>query len=194
MLDNDRPRIYAGSEMLAERIDPQVPYKALERAAREQLAGGPDAGLAWLAELGQQVDHVLEAGDHELVLDWSARLDRLAANLPEHPLAPGYLAAMLHRLDRRAAALAQGRDVDERREAAVGVRDRVRAFVAGHPRCRSGEIAERLDIAPSQASRALRELQQRGQVFLAEAGPDDHDGRVHRYIAADAAHTAASAA
>jgi hypothetical protein len=38
------------------------------------------------------------------------------------------------------------------------------------------------------------ELQQRGQGFLAETGPDDHDGRVHRYIAADAAHTAASAA
>jgi DNA-binding transcriptional ArsR family regulator len=180
--------------MLAERIDFEVPYKALERAAQAQLTGGPDAALAWLGELGQHVDHVVAADDLERVLDWSARLDRLAANLPEHPLAPGYLTAMLHRLDRRAAALAQGRDVEERREAAAGVRDRVHAWVAGHPRCRSGEIAERLDIAPSQASRALRELQQRGLVFLAEAGPGEHDGRVHRYVAAAAAHTAASAA
>jgi DNA-binding MarR family transcriptional regulator len=171
--------------MLAERIDFEVPYKALERAAQAVLGDEhDDAALAWLGELGQHVDHVVERDDLQRVLDWSARLDRLAANLP----------AMLHRLDRRAAALAQGRDVEERREAAVGVRERVYAVVAAHPRSRSGEIAERLGIAPSQASRALRELQQRGLVFLAEAGPDDHDGRVHRYIAAEAAHTAASAA
>jgi ribosomal protein S25 len=195
MLDSNRPRTYADVEMLAERCDFEVPYKALERAAKAVLGGDhDDAALAWLGKLAQHVDHVVEADDHERVLDWSARLDRLAANLPAHPLAPGYLAAMLHRLDRRAAALAQARDVDERREAAVGVRDRVYAFVAGHPRSRSGEIAERLGIAPSQASRALRELQQRGQVFLAEAGSDDHDGRIHRYVAAAAAHTAASAA
>jgi DNA-binding MarR family transcriptional regulator len=195
MLDNDPPQAYLGPEMLAERIEFEVPYKALERAAQAVLGDGhDDAALAWLGELGQHVDHVVDGDDLQRVLDWSARLDRLAANLPAHPLAPGYLAAMLHRLDRRAAALAQGRDVEERREAAVGVRERVYAVVAAHPHSRSGEIAERLGIAPSQASRALRELQQRGLVFLAEAGPDDHDGRVHRYIAAQAAHTAASAA
>lgn len=178
--------------MLAERTDFEVPYKALERAALAVLDGKHrEAANAWLEELGRHIDHVVASEDAEQVLEWSARLDRLAANLPEDPLAPGYLTAMLHRLDRRAAALAQARDVEERRAEAGGVRDRVHAFVAGHPRCRSGEIAERLGIAPSQASRALRELQQRGQVFLAEAAPDDHDGRVHRYIAAEAAHAAA---
>jgi hypothetical protein len=178
--------------MLAERTEFEVPYKALERAALAVLDGEHrEAASAWLADLGQHIDHVVEGDDQERVLEWSARLDRLAANLPEDPLAPGYLTAMLHRLDRRAAALAQARDVEERREEAGGVRDRVYAWVAGHPRCRSGEIAERLRIAPSQASRALRELQQRGLVYLAEAGPDDHDGRVHRYIAAAAVDAAA---
>jgi ribosomal protein S25 len=193
MLDKARARAYADPEMLAERMDFEVPYKAFERAALTALSGADrrDAAPAWLADLGQHIDHVVEGEDLRRVLDWSARLDRLAANLPEDPLAPGYLTAMLHRLDRRAAALSQARDVEARREEAGGVRDRVYAFVAAHPRCRSGEIAKRLDIAPSQASRALRELQQRGLVFLAEAGPDDHDGRVHRYIAADAAHAAA---
>jgi DNA-binding transcriptional ArsR family regulator len=193
MLDKVRARAYPDSEMLSERTEFEVPYKVLERVAMAVLDGAhrPEAASAWLAELGQHIDHVVEGDDVERVLEWSARLDRLAANLPEDPLAPGYLTAMLHRLDRRAAALAQARDVQERREEAGGVRDRVYAWVAGHPRSRSGEIAERLGIAPSQASRALRELQQRGLVFLAEAGPDDHDGRVHRYIAAEAAHAAA---
>ncbi|HET6506759.1 MAG TPA: helix-turn-helix domain-containing protein [Baekduia sp.] len=178
--------------MLAQRTEFEVPYKALERAALKVLDGDHrDEAVEWLAELGRHVDHVVEGDDRERVLEWAARLDRLAANLPEDPLAPGYLTAMLHRLDRRAAALAQARDVRERGEEAVGVRDRVYAWVAAHPRSRSGEIAERLGIAPSQASRALRELQRRGQVFLAEAGPGDHDGRVHRYIAAEAAHAAA---
>jgi DNA-binding MarR family transcriptional regulator len=46
------------------------------------------------------------------------------------------------------------------------------------------EIADRLNVAPSQASRALRELQSRGQVVLAEPSSEDPDKRVHRYIAA----------
>src|SRR4051812_39258338 len=95
---------------------------------------------------------------------------------------------MLDRLDRRAAALAQQRNVAEREEIAGGVRGRALALVAGHPRIRSGEIAERLAIARSQVSRALAELQRSGEVFLAEPDVTDHDKRVHRYIAASAAH------
>jgi DNA-binding MarR family transcriptional regulator len=51
-------------------------------------------------------------------------------------------------------------------------------------------VADHLGISPSQASRALRELQQRGSVFLAEPDPVDHDKRVHRYIVARSAQAA----
>jgi DNA-binding MarR family transcriptional regulator len=177
--------------MIAERIDFAAPYKELERAAIAVLDGaGRDAALAWLGELGQHVEHVIAAGDLDQVAEWSARIDRLAANLPaggQGEMAGGYLTAMLHRLDRSAATLAQQRDVVERHEIATGVRDRVLALVTRRPRIRSGEIAAELHIAPSQASRALRELQKRGDVVLAEPGPGDRDQRVHRYAAARAA-------
>lgn len=183
--------------MIAERIDFEVPYKTFERAALAVLDGAHRAhALSWLNELSQHVDHVVEAGGLELVADWSARLDRLVTNLPDSELrdmASGYLAATLNRLDRRAAALAQQLDVQDREQIAGGVRERVLAWVAEHPRSRSSEIARQLGIAPSQASRALRELQERGQLFLAEADPGDHDRRVHRYIAASAAHAAHAA-
>ena len=170
--------------MTAERIHFDVPYKTFERAALEVLAGTDRTqALPWLSELGQYVDDVDAEGELERVADWAARLDRLAANVPEGP-ASGYLAAMLDRLDRSAAALAQRRDVEEREQIAGGVRERVLAWVTEHPHSRSGEIAQQLEIAASQASRALRELQDRGQVFLAEADPGDHDARVHRYVAA----------
>jgi CRP-like cAMP-binding protein len=183
--------------MIAERVDFEVPYKKFERAALVVLDGSHRTqALSWLEELGLHVDQVIDGGQLVRVADWSARLDRLAANLPEgdlRDLASGYLSAMLHRLDRNAAALAQNRDVQEREEIARGVRERVLAWVTDHPRSRSGEIAQQLRIAPSQASRALRELQQRGEVFLAEANEDDHDHRVHRYVAASTAHAAHAA-
>jgi ribosomal protein S25 len=152
--------------------------------------------VAWLGDLSQHVEHVIGEADLDDVAKWSARLDRLAANLPAGGLgemAGGYLTAMLHQLDRRAATLAQRRDVQQRAEVANGVRDHVLALVAQRPRIRSGEVAAELQIAPSQASRALRELQQRGQVFLAAADVADHDQRVHRYMAASAVHAATAA-
>ena len=174
--------------MIAERTDFEVPYKELERAALAVLDGQHRAtAMTWLSELGQHLESVSSRDDLDAVVQWSARLDRLTNNLPESEastLAKGYLAAILHSLDRRAAVLSQQRDVLERDREAGGVRDRVLAFVIRQPRSRSGEIAEALEIAPSQASRALRELQERGLVFLAEPNGADRDGRVHRYVAA----------
>jgi ribosomal protein S25 len=153
--------------------------------------------VAWLSELSQHIDQIIGAANLDGVARWSAQLDRLAANLPTSGLrdmTSGYLTAMLHQLDRSAATLAQRRDMQQRSEIANGVRDRVLALVAERPRIRSGEIAQQLQISPSQASRALRELQKRGHVFLAEAGPADHDQRVHRYAAASTVHAATAAA
>ena len=184
--------------MIAEHVDFEVSYKELERAAIAVLDGAErDPAVAWLGELGQHVEHVIAAADLDDVANWSARLDRLVANLPvggtQSAMADGYLTAMRHQLDRCAATLAQRRDVEQRHEIATDVRSRVLTLVAARPRIRSGEIAAALDIAPSQASRALRELQKRGQVFLAEADPSDHDQRVHRYMAASAVHAATAA-
>jgi DNA-binding MarR family transcriptional regulator len=177
--------------MIAEHVDFEAPYKQLERAAVAVLEGADrEAALRWLDELEEHIDRVIGDSDLDGVSNWSARLDRLAANFGDRPiaaLAVGYLSAMLHRLDRSAASLAQQHDVQEREKAAVGVRERVLAFVAERPRSRSGEIADSLMIAPSQASRALRELRSRGQVVLAEPSPNDPDKRVHRYIAAGSA-------
>ncbi len=183
--------------MIAERVDFEAPYKEFERAAIAVLNGAErETAVAWLSELGRHVDHVIGTASLDEVARWSAQLDRLAANLPAsgpRDMTSGYLTAMLHQLDRSAATLAQRRDVQERSEIANGVRDRVLTLVAQRPRIRSGEIAEQLQISPSQASRALRELQKRGQVFLAEAGPADHDQRVHRYAAASTVHAATAA-
>jgi DNA-binding MarR family transcriptional regulator len=180
--------------MIAERTDFEVDYKRFERAALMLLDGEHRAAaLAWLAELNQHVDKVIDSGALERVVDWSARLDRLAGNLPDADLSErvrGYLNAMLDRLDRSAAALSQQRDVEERKAIASGVRERVLTLIAERPRLRSGEIAETLGIARSQASRALRELQQRGLVFPAEPDPADHDTRVRRYVAAPSAQAA----
>jgi len=182
--------------MIAERIDFEGSYKELEQAALGVLSGtAQEPAMAWLRELGQHVEHVIGEADLTAVARWSARVDRLVANLPADGLgemARGYLTATLHQLDRSAATLAQRRDVEQRAEIALGVRDRVLDLVARRPRIRSGEIAEELQIATSQASRALRELQQRGQVFLAEAHASDHDQRVHRYVAASTAHATAA--
>jgi DNA-binding MarR family transcriptional regulator len=194
MFDSQGGGRYAQRAMIADRVDFGVPYKTFERAALVVLDGAHRAqALSWLDELGQHVEEVIDGGELERVADWSARLDRLAANLPEgdlRDLASGYLAAMLHRLDRCAAALAQRHDVQEREQIAGGVRERVLTWVADHPRSRSGEIAKHVGIAPSQASRALRELQQRGVVFLAETHQADHDKRLHRYVARSTAHAA----
>jgi DNA-binding MarR family transcriptional regulator len=184
--------------MSAEHVDFEVSYKELERAAVAVLDSAErDPAVSWLRELGQHVEHVIDGADLDAVARWSAWLDRLAANLPaggaQSAPADGYLTAMRHQLDRAATTLAQRRDVEQRHEIATGVRHRVLALVAERPRIRSGEIAQALDIAPSQASRALRELQRRGQVFLAEADPSDHDQRVHRYMAASAVHAATAA-
>jgi DNA-binding MarR family transcriptional regulator len=197
MLYNTATPGYGSSTMIAQPIDFEVGYKELERAAAGVIDGGHrEAALLWLKELGQHVEQVVGGADLAAVARWSARLDRLAANLPDgeqRDMADGYLRAMMHALDRRAAALAQQRDVKDRDAIAGGVRERVLALVAEEPRVRSGDIAERLGIVPSQASRALRELQERGEVFLAEPSSADHDKRVHRYIAASAAHAAQAA-
>jgi hypothetical protein len=183
--------------MLAEAAGLETGYQQFERAALAVIDGADrQAAMAWLGELGQGVDETIDRGDLERVARWSARIDRLAANLPEGELArvaDGYLSAMLHRLDRAAASLAQRQDVAERDEAARSVRDRVYAVVRQRPRSRSGEIAAELGLAASQASRALRELERRGQVFRAEPDPADHDKRVRRYIAAVDVHAASAA-
>jgi len=101
-----------------DRIDFEVSYKELERAAVAVIDGAHRAAaLAWLAEVDQHVDRVIECGELERLVEWSARLDRLVANLPATDLtdhARGYLAGMLDRLDRSAAVLSQQRDVEER--------------------------------------------------------------------------------
>jgi DNA-binding transcriptional ArsR family regulator len=172
--------------MIAERIDFEVGYKELERAAASVVRGDREAALMWLQELGEHVETVIGGGQLERVAEWSARLDRLTANLPDGALAErarGYLSHMLHQLDRSAAVLSQQRDVEERDAIAGGVRERVLEYVVARPRSRSGEIAAELGIAPSQASRALRELQERGAVFRSAPDAGEQDGRVHRYEA-----------
>jgi DNA-binding MarR family transcriptional regulator len=183
--------------MIAERIDFEVGYKELERAAGAILHGDRKAAIMWLDELGEHVEKVADGGRLEPVAEWSARLDRLTANLPDGEwaeLARGYLLHMLHQLDRSAAMLSQQRDVEEREAIAGGVRERVLEFLVARPRSRSGEIAAELRIAPSQASRALRELQERGAVFLSARDAGDRDGRVHRYEAAAAVSASVPAA
>src|SRR4051794_26772453 len=104
--------------MIAERINFEVSYKEFERSAVALVDGGHrSAAMAWLEELGQHIDLVIDTGDLQSVVKWSAQLDRLAENLPQSELTEvtlGYLTAALHRLDRRAAVLSQQRDVEER--------------------------------------------------------------------------------
>lgn len=182
---------------MAALLDVQTSsYKALERAVLKLIEGADRrAVLGGLSAIDSDVEDAISSGGLEAVVGWAARLDRLRHNLPRQgasaALVFGYLTAELDRLDRAAARLAQERDVATRGEMASGVREQVLAFVQRRPRCRSGEIAESLELDRTQVSRALRELQDRDLVWRVESDAADHDKRVRRYAAAPAGSNAA---
>jgi hypothetical protein len=160
----------------------QVLAQELERAEQNSTLQDFARALAHAAKSDA------EAGKLDDVIEWSALLDRLAADLLRNESgdareARGYLLATLDDLDRQISILSQQRDVHERDDEAAGVRERVLGLLTPDRVLRTSEIATELAIATSQVSRALRELQQRGDARRVDAPAGAHDGRAHFFAA-----------
>ncbi|HEY6758859.1 MAG TPA: helix-turn-helix domain-containing protein [Baekduia sp.] len=159
--------------------------------AQRLVSDDDHAAHAFCEAVGREADQLVEHRRLEDVVQVSAKLDRVVANLDPSDLR-GYLLATLDRLDRGAVVLSQIRDAEARAAEAGPVRERVLEYVASHHAARSGDVAEALDLARSQVSRALRQLSDQGLVQrVPPPAGATRDGREHFYDAVRA-HAAAA--
>jgi DNA-binding transcriptional ArsR family regulator len=184
---------------VAERPQPiadfsTLPYKELEARLRAIVAAGSDP-TDHLAALDDHGEALMAGADPAPLLRFAADVDRLVRSLDaaEHLEVlgeiRGVLKSLLRRMDHAAAIVEQRADAARRAAEAKSVRPRVLELLASGPPLRSGDVARALSLAPSQVSRALRELADAGAVTLADP-PAGEDGRARFYRAAATARAA----
>jgi DNA-binding transcriptional ArsR family regulator len=113
-----------------------------------------------------------------------ARWQSTFTESPDSPVAQ-QLDLLATTLDAGWRTISLRRDAEAQHAAGTTVRERILAFAQESPGVRPSEIAQGLELDPSQVSRALRTLVESGA--LVRDVPDGHDQRAVTYAPAAAA-------
>src|SRR5207237_1131773 len=153
-----------------------------------------------LNEFGERTAEAVAQGDLDQVADLRAQVARLTRRIRRLAAEAALVSSVVDKLEAYDVVLDRGRTAtllhrasEERRAAAVVLRDRIREILAAEP-MRPRTLAEQFDCDPSQVSRALRQLQDDGIVVPVRAPDGTSDARAHWFGLVGAAYQSRLAA